>query len=114
MTTVRLHEIAHGRAGDKGNVSNISVIAYDPAHWSLLLEQVTVERVLEIFSPLGATKVDRYALANLPALNFVIHDALDGGVNASLSLDRHGKTLSFKLLGEVFVELPDEPALPSD
>ena len=101
----RLYEIAHGRAGDKGNISNISVIAYDPAHWSVLVEQVTVERVLEVFRPLGATHVERYALPTLHALNFVIHDTLGGGVNSSLSLDRHGKCLSFKLLGEVKVDL---------
>lgn len=99
----RLHAIAHGRAGDKGNTSNISVIAYDPANWPLLVEQVTAARVLEIFRPLGATAVDRYELPNLHALNFVIHNALGGGVNSSLSLDRHGKCLSFKLLGEIEV-----------
>ncbi|MEM9099890.1 MAG: hypothetical protein AAGC79_15360 [Pseudomonadota bacterium] len=105
---VPLHQIAHGRAGDKGNVSNISVIAYQVEHWPLILDQVTAERVLDVFHPLGATSVDRYELPLLHALNFVIHDALQGGVNASLSLDRHGKTLSFKLLGEVMVDLPDE------
>ncbi|MEM7508672.1 MAG: hypothetical protein AAF415_18225 [Pseudomonadota bacterium] len=100
----RLHDIAHGRAGDKGNTSNISVIAYDPTHWPLLVEQVTVEKVLEIFRPLGATAVDRFELPNLLALNFVIHDTLGGGVNSSLSLDRHGKCLSFKLLGEITLD----------
>ncbi|MEM1277120.1 MAG: hypothetical protein AAGH74_11390 [Pseudomonadota bacterium] len=105
---VPLHQISHGRAGDKGNVSNISVIAYQVEHWPLILDHVTAERVLDVFSPLGATSVDRYELPHLHALNFVIHDALQGGVNASLSLDRHGKTLSFKLLGEVMVDLPDE------
>ncbi|MBY8975376.1 hypothetical protein KHP62_06140 [Rhodobacteraceae bacterium NNCM2] len=109
MTRVRLHEIAHGRAGDKGNVSNISVIAYRPEHWPAIAEQVTAERVLEVFGPHGATGVDRYELPNLHALNFVIHDALGGGVNASLSLDRHGKCLSYKLLGEVMVEIEPPP-----
>ncbi|MEM7177695.1 MAG: hypothetical protein AAGD47_15775 [Pseudomonadota bacterium] len=107
MTRVRLHEIAHGRAGDKGNVSNISVIAYEPGHWPAIRDQVTAERVLGVFAPLGATRVERHELPRLHALNFVIHDVLDGGVNASLSLDRHGKTLSFKLLGEIDVALPD-------
>ncbi|MEM8791974.1 MAG: hypothetical protein AAGE80_10160 [Pseudomonadota bacterium] len=108
MTRIPLHRIAHGRAGDKGNVSNISVIAYRAEDWPLITDQVTAERVLEIFAPLGATHVDRYELPNLHALNFVIHDTLDGGVNASLSLDRHGKTLSLKLLGEVMVDLSEE------
>ncbi|MEM6933503.1 MAG: hypothetical protein AAF526_07920 [Pseudomonadota bacterium] len=103
--TVRLYQIAHGRAGDKGNVSNISVIAYRSEDWPIIAEQVTVARVLEIFSPLGASLVERFDLPNLHALNFVIHDTLDGGVNASLSLDRHGKCLSFKLLDECLLHI---------
>lgn len=93
-----LHAIAHGRAGDKGNRSNISVIAYRPEAWPALLEQVTEARVFETFRPLGATAVTRYVLENLHALNFVIDDALGGGVNASLAIDRHGKALSYRLL----------------
>ncbi len=101
-----LHAIAHGRAGDKGDVSNISAIAYLPAAWPYLLEQVTAERVLATFSHLGATACQRYELPKLTALNFVIENALQGGVNASLGLDRHGKTLSYLLLGEVEVVVP--------
>ncbi|MEM9044673.1 MAG: hypothetical protein AAGC81_08245 [Pseudomonadota bacterium] len=107
MTRVPLHQIAHGRAGDKGNVSNISVIAYRENDWPVIEEQVTADRVLDVFASLGATRVDRYELPNLHALNFVIHDTLDGGVNASLSLDRHGKTLSFKLLEDITIVLAD-------
>jgi hypothetical protein len=88
----RLHEVAHARAGDKGNRSNISLIPYKPETYALL-------RVLELFAHKGATKVTRYELPNLPALNFVIDDALEGGVNAALNLDQHGKTLSYLLLG---------------
>ena len=102
---VRLYDLAHGRAGDKGNVSNISVVAYNAEDWPMITDQVTADRVLEIFRPLGATRVDRYVLPNLCALNFVIHDTLDGGVNASLNLDRHGKCLSYKLLGELMLEI---------
>ncbi|MEM7671096.1 MAG: hypothetical protein AAF317_18560 [Pseudomonadota bacterium] len=102
---VPLYDIAHGRAGDKGNVSNISVIAFRPADWPILVEQVTADRVLKLFRPLGASRVERFELATLCALNFVIHDTLDGGVNASLGLDRHGKCLSFKLLGELMVDI---------
>jgi len=101
-----LHAIAHGRAGDKGDVSNVSVIAYQAEAWPYLLDQATEAKVLDIFAHLGATEVRRYALPNLHALNFVIQHALQGGVNASLGLDRHGKTLSFLLLGDLMVDVP--------
>lgn len=103
-----LHAIAHGRAGDKGDTSNVSVIAYRAEAWPHLLEQVTAETVRAAFAHLGVTTVRRYELPNLHALNFVIEGALQGGVNASLGLDRHGKTLSFLLLGEVEVDVPPE------
>ena len=103
-----LHAIAHGRAGDKGDTSNVSVIAYRPEAWPHLLEQVTAGTVQQAFAHLGVTTVHRYELANLHALNFVIEGALQGGVNASLGLDRHGKTLSFLLLGEVEIDVPSE------
>ena len=106
MIEVPLHAIAHGRAGDKGNTSNISLIAYRPEAWPHLLEQATEARVLSVFAHLGATSCRRYALPNLQALNFVIENALQGGVNASLGLDRHGKTLSFLLLGDLSVTVP--------
>jgi len=96
---VRLHELAHARAGDKGNWSNISLIAYHASAWPVLRDQVTEERVLALFRHRGATAVSRYELPSLRALNFVIRDALEGGVNASLNLDIHGKTLSYRLLG---------------
>ena len=93
-----LHAVAHGRAGDKGDTSNVSVIAYRPEAWPAILAQVTRERVLDLFRPLGATHVTRYELPRLHALNLVIDNALDGGVNRSLGVDRHGKGLSFLLL----------------
>ena len=95
---VPLHAVAHGRAGDKGDTSNISVIAYRPEAWPMLLREVSEERVLDLFRPLGATRVVRYELPRLHALNVVIESALDGGVNRSLGVDRHGKGLSFLLL----------------
>lgn len=104
--TVPLHAVAHGRAGDKGDWSNISVIAYRPEAWPFLLDQVTEESVLALFRHQGATSVRRYVLPQLHAMNFVIADALQGGVNASLGLDRHGKTLSYLLLGEHMVTVP--------
>jgi len=110
MTTVEvpLHAVAHARAGDKGNRSNISVIPYLPPAFAHLVEQVTEERVLAVFAHKGATGVRRYVLPKLPAMNFVIDDALEGGVNASLCLDGHGKALSFLLLGDLSVEVPVE------
>ncbi|HTT36558.1 MAG TPA: hypothetical protein VMH32_02670 [Burkholderiales bacterium] len=105
---VPLHAVAHARAGDKGNRSNISVIPYLPEAFAPLVEQVTEERVLAVFAHKGATKVTRYLLPKLPAMNFVIDDALEGGVNASLCLDGHGKALSFLLLGDVKVRVPAE------
>ena len=98
MNTVRLHAIAHARAGDKGNRSCISVIALEAAHWPVLLEQVTEERVAELFEARRPTGVKRYVLPRLHALNFVIDDVLDGGVNGALNLDTHGKSLSSLLL----------------
>ena len=106
MIEVPLHAVAHGRAGDKGNRSNISVVPYKPEAFEHLKLQLTESRVMEVFRHKGATKVTRYELCNLPAFNFVIDDVLEGGVNASLSVDLHGKTLSFLLLGEVLVNLP--------
>ena len=105
VITVPLHAVAHGRAGDKGNRSNISVIPYLPASFATLCEQVTVERVRELFAHKGATTVVRYELTRLPALNFVIDNVLEGGVNDGLGLDGHGKTLSYLLLGEILVEV---------
>ncbi|OPY96653.1 hypothetical protein A5906_01905 [Bradyrhizobium sacchari] len=101
---MRLREIAHARAGDKGNISNISVIAYEAGDYAFLAEHVTVERVKAHFSDIIGGKVERYELPNLGALNFVIHQALGGGVTRSLSLDAHGKSLSSSLLE---MELPD-------
>jgi hypothetical protein len=105
--TVPLHEIAHGRAGDKGNRCNISVIAFLPEAFPYLLEQVTPERVLALFAHRGASAVARYELPRLAALNLVIDDVLEGGVNGSLNLDGHGKTLSFHVLG-MTVEVPED------
>ncbi len=98
--------VAHGRAGDKGNRSNISVVAYRPEAYPYLLEQVTEAKVLELFRHKGATAVTRYELPNLQAFNYVIDNALEGGVNSSLSQDLHGKTLSFLLLGELSLSVP--------
>jgi len=98
MTTTVLHQVAHARTGDKGNRSSISLIALEPRHWPTLLQQVTEERVAALFCARRPTAVKRYLLPNLQAMNFVLDDVLDGGVNGSLNLDTHGKCLSSLLL----------------
>lgn len=107
---VRLHQIAHGRSGDKGNRLNVNVIAYEARHWPLLQAQVTAERVRALFAHRGVTQVVRYELPRLGALNFVIEDALEGGVNSSLAIDTHGKCLSYLVLG-LEVQMPIEPGV---
>jgi hypothetical protein len=103
--TVPLYRVAHGRTGDKGDRSNISVIAWHPALWPLLQQQVTVERVAKQFAHRRPTQVQRYLLPRLQAMNFVLDGVLDGGVNDALNLDSHGKALSFLLL-ELPVDVP--------
>ena len=93
-----LYRYAHARTGDKGNRVNISVIAYDAADFEWLTAQVTAERVAGHFAFRRPTHVERYLLPRLAAMNFVLDDVLDGGVNDSLNLDMHGKALSFHLL----------------
>ena len=108
MRRLPLHAIAHGRAGDKGNVSNVSLVAYKPEAYPFLASNVTADKVHELYTHLGASSVTRYDLPLLSALNFVIDDVLDGGVNASRSIDRHGKTLSYILLGRFITDIPIE------
>lgn len=94
----RLHRLAHGRTGDKGDRSNISVIAWHPALYPLLVEQITEEAVARQFAHRRPQRVVRHLLPNLHAMNFVLDGVLDGGVNDALNLDSHGKALSFLLL----------------
>jgi hypothetical protein len=105
--TVALHRAAHGRTGDKGNRSNISVIAWHPALWPLLVEQVTESRVAAQFAHRRPSRVARHLLPRLQAMNFVLDDVLDGGVNDALNLDSHGKALSFLLL-DLSIDVPGE------
>ncbi len=98
MTKVALHAIANARAGDKGNRLNIALVCRDPAHYPALAAQVTAERVAQVFAARKPSRVVRYDLPKLAAFNFVLDDVLEGGVNASLGLDGHGKSLSFLLL----------------
>jgi hypothetical protein len=105
--TVPLRAIAHGRTGDKGNRSNISVIALDARDYDLIVAQVTEARVAELFAHRRPSAVRRYLLPKLAAMNFVLDDVLDGGVNGSLNLDTHGKALAFLLL-ELPITIPGE------
>jgi hypothetical protein len=105
MNKIRLYDIAHARTGDKGNRANIALIAYREEDYPLLVEQVTVERVAGHFAERKPTDVKRYLLPKIGAINFVLDDVLDGGVNDSLNLDMHGKSLSFHLL-DMLVDVP--------
>ena len=98
LIEVPLHDVAHGRTGDKGNRINISLIAWREEVYPLLCEQVTVERVAALFAHRRPGRVQRFELPRLWALNFVIDDVLEGGVNDALNLDGHGKTHSYLLL----------------
>lgn len=96
--SVPLWRAAHGRTGDKGDRSNIGVIAWAPELYALIEAQITPEVVREHFRHRRPTAVQRHLLPRLHAMNFVLDAALDGGVNDALNLDSHGKSLSFHLL----------------
>ena len=96
-----LRDIAHTRTGDKGNRSTLSVIAYDKKDFALLEQHLTPERVRQHYAGVVHGPVERYSLPQLGALNFVMHNALGGGVTRSLALDAHGKCLSAQLLSLV-------------
>lgn len=96
--TMKLREIAHSRTGDKGNISNVSLIAFNANNYEEIKEQITAEVVKEWFSDIVQGEVVRYELPNLNALNFVMDKALGGGVTRSLAIDKHGKCLSAALL----------------
>jgi hypothetical protein len=98
VRTVKLHDIANARSGDKGNRLNIALVCREPAHYLAIARQITAERVAEAFAHRKPSRVVRYDLPRLAAFNFVLDDVLEGGVNASLGLDGHGKSLSFILL----------------
>jgi hypothetical protein len=108
---MKLRQIAHSRTGDKGNTSNISVIAYDKSDYPLLREQVTAERIKALFAGIVDGDVVRYELPSVGALNFVMRKALGGGVTRSLALDAHGKGLSSALL-DIDIEYMTEPRRP--
>ena len=96
--TRRLYDLAYGRAGDKGNIANISVIARSPEAYQELKAKLTAERVKAHLGELVQGSVERYDLDNIEALNFVCYDALDGGATRSLRIDPLGKSLAGALL----------------
>jgi hypothetical protein len=95
---ISLSRIAHARSGDKGDTSNIGVIAFDARHYPLLVREVTPERVKHFFGEMVKGNVERFELPNLGALNFLLHEALGGGGTLSLRIDAQGKTLGAALL----------------
>ena len=104
-----LYQLAHGRAGDKGNTSNISVIAWDQACFDILVTQATEANVAAWFGYRNPAKVTRYVLPKLHAINLVLEGILDGGVNDALNLDTHGKGLSFWMM-DMPIEVSQEQA----
>jgi hypothetical protein len=106
---VPLSRIAHTRSGDKGDTCNIGVIAWEERHYPILLREVTPERVRQHFGVLVEGPVERYELANLSALNFLLHRSLGGGGTVSLRTDAQGKTFGAALLS-LEIELRPEEA----
>ena len=106
MKKIRLNDIAHARSGDKGDTVNVGVIARDKKDYDLLKQLLTEARVKEHFGDMVKGKVERFELPNLGALNFLLHEALDGGGTVSLMTDAQGKTFSTAML-RMWVEVPD-------
>jgi hypothetical protein len=94
-----VRDIAHARAGDKGNTSNVNVWVYDENDYDLLKRTVTPERIKRAFPNLIRGEITRYEVPHLHGLNLVMRETLEGGVNASLNLDSHGKSFSYLILG---------------
>jgi len=104
---VQLRWLAHARSGDKGNTANVGLIALKPEYYPILVREVTTARVARHFKGM-VSGVDRFELPNLSALNFLLHDALDGGGTISLKTDAQGKVYSTALLR---MEIPIPPAV---
>ncbi len=107
MKEVHLLKIAHGRSGDKGNTSNIGIIARHPEIYPFLKEKLTAEVVKEHMKHICKGRVERYEMPNISALNFVLHESLGGGGTVSLKLDAQGKTHAFTLL-RMKLEVPEK------
>ena len=109
MAKIKLVHIAHARSGDKGDTSNVGLIAYRPEWYPLLVEHVTAERVKDHFKGICFGEVERFEVPNLGALNFLLHESLDGGGTLSLKTDAQGKTYSTALL-RMEIEIDDRVA----
>ena len=105
MKIVKLREVAFARSGDKNDTSNVGVIPFDPANYELIKDQVTVDKVRALFGPLLKGSVARYELPGIRAVNFVMENALGGGVSRSLALDTHGKAYGNFIL-DMDIEVP--------
>ena len=105
MTRIRLEDIAHARSGDKGDGSNVGVIAYTEAGFRFLQRELTAERVKHHFSTICKGRVERFEVTNLKAINFILHDSLGGGGSESVKTDAQGKTHGQALL-RMELELP--------
>ena len=106
---VQLTKMAHARSGDKGDTANVGLIALRAEYYPVLVREVTAERVKEHFDGICKGKVERFELPNLGALNFLLHESLDGGGTLSLMTDAQGKTFSTALL-RMRIEIPDDEA----
>jgi hypothetical protein len=107
MAKRKLVELAHARSGDKGDTANVGIIARDPNDYPILVREVTAARVKKHFEGVCLGKVERFELPNLGALNFLLHESLDGGGTLALKADPQGKTYSSALLR---MEIDDERA----
>ena len=111
MKRVPLYAVAHARSGDKGDGSNVGIMAYDRRGYEILRTWLTADRVKKHFAGIVRGEVHRYELPNLLALNFILHDSLGGSGSASLRNDAQGKTHGMALL-RMLVEIPDDYAPP--
>lgn len=107
MARIQLLRIAHARSGDKGDTANVGLIARRPEYYPLLAREVTAERVKRHFAGICLGEVERFELPNLGALNFLLHESLDGGGTLSLKADAQGKTYSSALL-RMEIDVPDD------
>jgi hypothetical protein len=107
-----LYRLAHARSGDKGDGSNVGLLAYDDRGFEILRREVTAERVKKHFAGIVAGDVDRYEVPNLRGLNFILHDSLGGGGSASLRTDAQGKTHAMGLL-QMEIPVPDDYTPPA-
>jgi len=113
MPLVSLSQLAYARSGDKGDASNVGIVAYDRAGYMLLKTVLTPERVKRHFEKICRGEVERYELDNILALNFILHDSLGGGGSESLKSDAQGKTHGLALL-QMKIEVPDDYPLPTE